>query len=225
MYALEFGSYFGWSGDFSSNATAHATIYTAESILRMANVGVRGMMYWQVSDPNENDGWWSIYHVKEGRIYRGIHTYPTYRLLFNYMRPGSKVYPLKPGSPKTSDGDVWLTQRSVEREYPAQHVWGSALEPPTGEKHLLVICDHPNERRNVTLHLPKGWENLTLRKVVKDPIRLGIPAGEFETGPDGVIRDVLAPYSLQVYTTGPGEALMPVGSLCEQPGMLVENPV
>jgi hypothetical protein len=222
MLALEFGSYHGWVGDYSSNATAQATIYTAESVLRMVNVGVRGLMYWQVSDPNENDGWWSIYHVQDGRIYRGIHTYPTYRLLFNYMRPGSKVFPLNPGLPENMVRETWLINRPSEREYPSQHIWGCALEAPDGHKHLLVLCDHPNERREVTLHLPDAWKNLKMHKLVKDPIRLGIPQGLYETGEEGTIQDTLSPYSLQVYTTSAVEALLPVGALCEQPGMLVE---
>jgi hypothetical protein len=215
MYALEFGSYHGWTGDWASNSGPSATIYTAESVLRMVNAGVRGLMYWEVTDSNENDGWWNIFRVERDsdthRLVRGPHTYSTYRMLMNFMPRNSRVFPLVPGGRGKTGTDQNAAARMQTREYPAQHVWATALEAPDGGRHLLVVNDHPNERREVLLNLPQGWENAVMRMILKDQVRLGeVMSGEFTTGPEGQLHITLPPLSLVVITNKPVESMLPI---------------
>jgi hypothetical protein len=214
LYVLEFGSHHGWTGDWAGSATPSATIYTAESVIRMVNVGVRGLMYWQVTDSNENDGWWNMFRVMDGDgdncVQRGVHTYSTYRMLLNYMPRNSRVYPLIPGGREITSTGETAVQGEQTREYPAQHVWATALESPDGQLHLLVVNDHAVSLRKGTFNLPIGWENRTFRKILKDPVRLGeVAQAPFLSNQQGQIFDDLPPLSLQIYTTAAVEPMLP----------------
>jgi hypothetical protein len=197
LVALEVGSFhYGWrAGDHSGPATAEATLLTAETILRMINVGVRGGLVWALTNPNNIDGWWRLLHVEDGRVERAPHPYSTYGMLMRYAPAGSTVCPLSP----------------VEREYPAQYVWGTLLFGPDNHAYLLVINDHPSEPRQISVTLPAQLGGMVLRKVVKDRLRLGVvdPAafGLPAVG-DVTITDMLSPMSLQVYTSAGVENLI-----------------
>jgi len=195
LLALEVGvfQYGARAGNPAGPATPEGTLLTAETIVRMINVGVRGALVWTLTNPNDIDGWWRLIGVSDGRVERAPHPYSTYGMLMRYAPPGSTVFPLSP----------------VEREYPAQYVWGTLLLGPDQVAYLLLINDHPSEPRTISIALPPTVGGKVLRKIVKDRVRLGVvEAVSFTPGADGVLSDTLSPMSFQVYTAAPVENLL-----------------
>jgi hypothetical protein len=188
LLALEVGSfYYGQrNGDPSGPASLEGTLLTAETILRMINVGIRGALIWSPMNPNDIDGWWRMFDVQNHQVIREAHTYPTFYLLMKYARRGSQVHPLV----------------SLNREYP-QYVCGSLMQSPDGHTHIFVINDHPNEARQLTLNLPDFAHGKHFHIIRKDRTRLGETDGALHV--KDLLEDTLAPMSMQVYTTDTAE--------------------
>jgi hypothetical protein len=196
LLALEVGvfQYGARAGNPEGPSTAEATLLTAETILRMINVGVRGGLVWSFTNPNTIDGSWRLVHVEGERVERAPHPYSTYGMLMRAARPGSTVFPLSP----------------TEREFPAQYVWGTLFVQPRGGVNLVLINDHPGESRTVTVQLPSNLSGAVMNKLLKDRHRHGIVDGPGISLAPGKaqLEDVLPPLSLQVYTTDAVENLL-----------------
>ncbi len=190
LLACEVGSfYYGQRINPAGAASAEATLLTAETILRMINVGVRGALIWSPLNPNNIDGWWRMFGVQGGQVTREPHTYPSFQLLMRYARPGSAVHPVA----------------SLNREYP-QYVWGTLLHSPDGHRHLFLINDHPSESRCIELSLPRDPQGRRFRVIRKDRTRLGeVDGALFSTEH---LEDTLAPMSMQLYTTDTVESCL-----------------
>ena len=160
-----------------------AGILVAETTLRCLNLGMCGVAFWSLMNPNTIDGWWRAIAIEQGQLVKAPHLYPIYRLLSRYARPGCGIYPLRP----------------EVRESPYQHVWATALRTPKQQLVLLALNDHICEVRNVTFVLPKGWAGRVLTKVCKDGVRQGEVMGTLTVSGSGELHDRLTPMSLQAY--------------------------
>jgi len=191
LMALEVGvfQYGARAGNPGGPASVEGTLLTAETIIRMINVGVRCALIWSFTNPNTIDGRWRLVHVEHGRVERAPHPYSTYGMLMRSARPGSKIYPLS----------------AEEREFPAQHVWGTLFLGR--DVSLVLLNDHPRESRDISVRLPSAVNTGDLKKIIKDPHRLGEVDRSWHAsshfGRTRHLEDRLPPMSLQVYTTSP----------------------
>jgi len=164
----------------------HAALTNAETMIRGMNAGLTGFALWTIFNPGNIDGAWETVRVRGGKLYHAEHLYPTYRLFTRHARPGSLIYPLKPEA----------------REWPWQYAHATALLTPDDKAVAYVVNDNLTESRRIKLVLPQRWAGRSLRRVVKDEVRLGVDSGTLQPqieGKNSVLEDLLTPMSLTAY--------------------------
>lgn len=182
LLACEVGAfYYGQrTGDEAGPATPEGTLLTIETIIRMINVGVRGALIWSPMNPNDIDGWWRMFDVKDGKVSHELHSYPAYAILMRAAQKDSNVYPII----------------SQNREYP-QYVWGTMFEG-SNQSSLLLINDHPIESRNVEIKVP-DFNEKNILKSTKDRVR-SVVEQPTEDLKEDVLKCSLPPMSVTVYS-------------------------
>jgi hypothetical protein len=181
LLACEVGAfYYGQRlGDEAGSASPEGTLLTIETIIRMINVGVRGALIWSPMNPNDIDGWWRLFDVKNKEVIREPHTYPSYAILMKAAQKGSLVYPLV----------------SENREFP-QYVWGTFFEGKK-QSNLLLINDHPIESRRVEMK-EKHFRAKYILKSSKDRVRNNFNLKTSDIT-DQYLKCLLPPMSVTVY--------------------------
>ena len=192
LVAAEIGTFhYGWRlGDPNGPATPEACILTAEAIIRMLNAGAAGAMVWSLINPDNIDGAWSMLRVEDALVLPSKHTAATYGMLMRHVPRGSKIHRLVP----------------AVREYP-QHVHGTLLRDPSGHVHVLLVNDHPESPREVTITLPPDSPVGPWLRRVKD--RAGASFDVVPPPRNLIIRDRLAPMALHVFSSDSTAIVLP----------------
>ncbi len=181
FWALEMGTlYYGKWHNPAGVASIDATITVAEAIIRAINIGITSFCIWSMMNPNDVDGHWAVMGQKDGELIRYKYPYAVYGLIANHFSPDSKVYPVFPGP--DSPGIV--------------HVHATFLDAPNGDKTILVVNDHPDQKQTVVLSLPGSWNDVSDFKVsLVNKDRLNESAGNVSVN-DGKIKLQCEPFSL-----------------------------
>ena len=154
----------------------------AEFIVRCLPLGVGGFLRWSFNDTLD-PGFWLVRDGARGHE-RHPNTYPLYRQLMRSTARGASVLKVK---------HPWWPPES----YP--HLHEAALKLPDGHVTLLLVNDADVDCFGVEWHLPKDWADRQWHKICTDRLdkcRLRPAAVE-----KGVLRDVVTPLSVNVYTT------------------------
>ena len=181
FWALEMGTfYYGKWHNPAGVASIDATITVAEGIIRAINIGITGFCIWSLMNPNDVDGHWAVMRQKDGELIRYKYPYAVYSLISNHFFPNSKVYPVFPGpdSPEIV------------------HVHATFLEAPNGDKTMLVVNDHPDQKQTLAFNLPGSWNDVSGFNVsIVNKDRLNESAGSVSVK-DGKIKLQCEPFSL-----------------------------
>mgnify|MGYP003681910145 CR=1 FL=1 len=145
FWALEMGTfYYGKFHNPAGVASIDATITVAEGIIRAINTGIQAFCIWSLMNPNDVDGHWAVMGQKNGELIKYKYPFAVYRLISNHFLPGSKVYPVLPG---------WDSPEIV-------HVHATFLEAPNGDRTMLLVNDHPDDKQTAEFNLPEDWKDV-----------------------------------------------------------------
>lgn len=190
VFALEYGAFqYGWwpaFSDISGPATQEGCLTAVEGVLRMLSVGVEGYCYWNLCDPNSNDGHWAILQWDEQsqNVKRCGHVYATQRMLMQYGPVGSQIFRLT----------------SLPQGGAINYVHSIALQSNDG-CHVWIVNDHHAEVRRVKVQMGARYAGRSFSIMVKDRIRMGDCAGSVVLDSAGSAEVMVTPMSFTVLTT------------------------